>query len=386
MINKAGSAGGTGGGPFFDPHTGAVSVPIYQTSTFAWKDVNEAPEYDYARSGNPTRRVLEETIARMEAPASSEGGEQGFAFASGMAATSSVLGIFGSGAHIIAARDIYGGSYRILSGFYKRWGMETSFVDASDIENIKAAIRPDTKALFLETPSNPLLKITCLRAACDLAREAKLITIVDNTFMTPCLQRPLELGADIVVHSATKFLGGHSDVILGLAVTRNEELGRQVYAVQNGFGAVAAPHDSWLVLRGMKTLQVRMDRSQQSAGILARTLAGNKNVAAVYYPGLPGHPAKEIHDSQASGPGAVFSFETRSAGQARRFLNAVRCASAVSLGGVETIASYPVKMSHASVPPQERERLGIRDTLIRISVGLEDIDYLISDFEEALDD
>jgi cystathionine beta-lyase len=203
--------------------------------------------------------------------------------------------------------------------------------------------------------------------------------------MTPCLQRPLELGADIVVHSATKFLGGHSDVVLGLAVTRDDELGRLVYAVQNGFGAIAGPEDAWLVQRGIKTLQVRMEHSQRSALTLARALLGNRNIEAVYYPGLPEHPAKEIHDAQACGAGAVFSFKTRTVEQARRFLNTVRyAAAAVSLGGVETIASYPVKMSHASVPRPERERLGISDTLIRISVGLEDVDDLSADFEEAL--
>jgi cystathionine beta-lyase/cystathionine gamma-synthase len=362
-----------------DPRTGAVSVPVYKTSTFAWKNVEEEPAYDYSRSANPTRNALEMTIALLE------GGARGFAFSSGMAATSSVLGIFSMGDHIIAAQDLYGGSYRILSGFYRRWGLESSFVDASNTGHIRAALRPNTRALFLETPSNPLLKITDLKAACDFAREAKLITIVDNTFMTPWLQRPLELGADIVVHSATKFLGGHSDVILGLAVTRDEELGRRVYAVQNGFGAVAGPEDSWLVQRGMKTLQVRMEHSQGSALTLARALAAHKNVEAVYYPGLPEHPAKEIHDAQARGAGAVLSFKTRTGEQARRFLNRVRyAAAAVSLGGVETIASYPVKMSHASVPPSERERLGISDALIRISVGLEDVGDLITDFEEAL--
>jgi cystathionine beta-lyase/cystathionine gamma-synthase len=362
-----------------DPLTGAVSTPIYQTSTFAWKDVNGEQEYDYARSGNPTRKALEETIALLE------GGERGFAFASDMAATSSVLGIFGAGAHVIAAQDIYGGSYRILSTFYKRWGLEVSFVDAQDIDAVKAALRPETKALLLETPSNPLLKISDLKAAFDFAREAKLVSIVDNTFMTPYLQRPLELGADIVVHSATKFLGGHSDVILGLAVTRNAELGKLVYSVQNGFGAVAGPQDSWLVLRGLKTLQVRMEQSQKSAGIIAKALRANKNVTDVYYPGLEGHPAKDVHDRQASGAGAVLSFKTRTTEQAHHFLgNLHYAATAVSLGGVETIASYPVRMSHASIPRGERERLGISDTLIRVSVGLEDVGDLISDFEKAL--
>jgi cystathionine beta-lyase/cystathionine gamma-synthase len=322
---------------------------------------------------------LEETIARLE------GGARGYAFGSGMGAVSSVLGIFSAGDHVIAAEDVYGGSWRILNTFYRRWGLEVTAVDSTDIRNIGKALRPGTKALFLESPSNPLLKITDLRACLGFAREKGLVSIVDNTFMTPYLQRPLDLGADIVVHSATKFLGGHSDVVLGLAVARDEELGRRVYAVQNSFGAIPGPWDVWLVMRGMKTLKARLDSQAAGAQRLARWLEGHAAVAAVYYPGLEGHPGKAIHEGQSSGAGAVLSFKTRNAGQALRFLKEVRYAApAVSLGGVETIASYPVTMSHAAMPQAERERLGITDTLIRISVGLEDIEDLIADFGRAL--
>jgi cystathionine beta-lyase len=362
-----------------DPVTGALGVPIFQTSTFDQGDLSKPQEFDYARSGNPTRKALEETIAALE------GGARGYAFGSGIAAIASVLGIFSAGDHIVAAEDIYGGSYRILNTFYQRWGLEHTAVDASDPENIRRAIKPNTKAVFLETPSNPLLKITDLRACIAIAKEAGLITIVDNTFMTPCLQRPIEMGAGIVVHSATKFLGGHSDVISGLAVTATEALGSRIYAVQNGFGAVPGPWDVWLVLRGLKTLKVRLEAQQKTAGIVCRALREHPRVEAVYYPGLEDHPGKKIHDGQAAGGGAVFSFKTNTAEQALKFLGKVQlAAAAVSLGGVETIASYPVRMSHAAIPQAERERLGITDTLIRISAGLEDPEDLIADFEEAL--
>ncbi|GHV83092.1 cystathionine gamma-synthase [Spirochaetia bacterium] len=378
-----------------DPATGALGTLIYQTSTFdrgpafrkSGEDCAGLPperlEYDYSRSGNPTRTALEETIALLEGGENS--GAKGYAFSSGISAIASVLGIFASGDHIIAAEDIYGGSYRILNTFFKRWGLLHTALDRITPERILSAVKPNTKAVFMETPSNPLLKITDIKAACKTAREAGLITIVDNTFMTPLLQRPLDLGADIVVHSATKFLGGHSDVLAGLAVTRNRDLAKRIYTVQNSFGAVLAPWDCWIVLRGIKTLKVRLDAQQQTTMRLAEFLVNHKNVSAVYYPGLKNHEGKAIHDSQCSGAGAVLSFKTKTTEQARNFLGAVKLAApAVSLGGVETIASYPVQMSHASIPPPERERLGITDSLIRISAGLEDVNDLIADFDNAL--
>lgn len=368
-----------------DPSSGALGVPLIQTSTFdqsacfADSADGRTPRYDYARSGNPTRSALEEIIAGLE------GGECGYAFGSGIAAVSSALGIFSAGDHIVAAEDIYGGSYRILNTFFKRWGLELTAVDASRPEQIRAAIKPNTRAVYLETPSNPLLKITDLKACIAVAKEAGLLSIVDNTFMTPYLQRPIEFGADIVLHSATKFLGGHSDVISGLAVTAAKELGKRLYAVQNGFGAVPGPWDVWLVIRGIKTLKVRLDAQQAAAQFLSRRLREHPHVEAVYYPGLEDHPGKAVHDAQSSGAGAVFSFKTKTVEQALGFLRRTKlAAAAVSLGGVETIASYPVRMSHASIPRPERERLGITDTLIRISPGLEDPEDLLEDFEQAL--
>lgn len=362
-----------------DKETGALSIPIYQTSTFHQWDIDNFGEYDYSRSGNPTRKALEETAAILE------GGDKGFAFASGMAATSSVLSIFSAEDHIIVCEDVYGGTQRITSRFFNKFKMEITFVDAGNLENIKSNIRKNTKAIFLETPSNPLLKITDLKGAIKIAKENGLLVIVDNTFMSPYLQRPLELGADIVVHSATKFIGGHSDVVAGIAIVKGKELSNKVGFVQNSFGAVLGPQDSWLLLRGLKTLKVRLDYQQQSAQRLAEWLAEQEEVTDVYYPGLKNHPGREIHLSQADGAGAVLSFKTKNSEIARNFMKKVKLAAvAVSLGGVETIVSYPVKMSHAGVPVEERERLGITDSLIRVSVGLEDTEDLIDDFRKSL--
>jgi cystathionine beta-lyase (EC 4.4.1.8) len=361
-----------------DAPTGALSIPIYQVSTYHQPDIENPPRYDYSRSGNPTRQALEDSIALLE------GGKRGFAFASGMAATSSVLAIFEAGDHIVVCEDVYGGTFRILNTLFKRFKLESTFVNAANCRHMASAIQENTRAIFLETPSNPLMKITDLRGAITLAREHGLLVIVDNTFMSPYLQRPLELGADIVVHSATKFIGGHSDVIGGLAVVKDEALGRRVYSVQNGFGAVLGPQDSWLLLRGLKTLKVRLDHQQAGAQKLARWLAGQEQVETVYYPGLNSHPGADIHAGQADGPGAVLSFKTRSIDVARKFMkNVTLAAVAVSLGGVETIVSYPATMSHASMPQSERARLGISDTLIRVSVGLEDVEDLMEDFSRA---
>jgi cysteine-S-conjugate beta-lyase len=362
-----------------DGVTGALSIPIYQTSTYHQADIDNPGKYDYSRSGNPTRERLESTIAVLE------GGYRGFAFASGMAATSSVLATFSAGDHIIVCEDVYGGTYRVTSRLFTRFGIEFTFIDASNVENIIRALKGNTKAVFLETPSNPLLKITDLRAAIAIAKVHNLKVIVDNTFMSPYLQRPLELGADIVIHSATKFICGHSDVVAGLVVVKDEDVANEVYFVQNGFGAILGPQDSWLLLRGLKTLKVRLEKSQSTAVQLAFWLQQQAQVADVYYPLLEGHPGKELHLSQAAGGGAVLSFRTKGLEITKHFLKSLRCcAVAVSLGGVETIVSYPAKMSHASMPIEERERLGICDNLIRVSVGLEELEDLIEDFSQAL--
>lgn len=357
-----------------DPATGALSIPIYQASTFHQPDIDNPGHFEYSRSGNPTREALENTLAALE------NGCRAFAFGSGMAATSSALAILEQGDHVVATEDIYGGSFRILTRFFHKFGIDVSFVDMTDLENITAALRPNTKALFLETPSNPLLKVTDIGGAVRIAKERDLITLLDNTFMSPYFQRPLDLGVDIVIHSATKFLGGHSDVIGGAVVTASESLASRIYFVQNGFGAILGPQDSWLILRGIKTLRARMEMQQQSAMIIAQYLQKQPWVAAVYYPGLAGHPGYAIHQGQATGAGAVLSFKTDTEARAVAIMKKVKLWSvAVSLGGVESILSYPVRMSHAAIPPHERERLGITANLIRLSVGLEEPEDLIAD-------
>lgn len=362
-----------------DKATGALSIPVYHASTFHQFDVDNFGKYDYSRSGNPTREALENTIAALEE------GDSGFAFSSGMAAISSVLSIFSAGDHILVCKDVYGGTYRVTSSFFKKFNVETTFIDATNIGEIKERIKSNTKAIFLESPSNPLLKITDFRAVIEVARKNNIVVIVDNTFMSPYLQNPIKLGADIVVHSATKFIGGHSDVISGLVVVKGKELSDKVKFVQNSFGAVLGPQDCWLLLRGLKTLKVRLDYQQKSALKLARWLQGQEEVAKVYYPGLQEHPGSELHLSQAKGGGAVLSFEAKDDETAKKFMKKVKLAAvAVSLGGVETIVSYPAKMSHAAIPKEKREVLGIKDSLIRVSLGLEEIDDIIEDFKNAL--
>jgi cysteine-S-conjugate beta-lyase len=281
--------------------------------------------------------------------------------------------------------DVYGGTYRALTGILNRFGISTTFVDATSLEAIEAAIRPETRGIYLETPSNPLLKITDLRGVAALAKPRGIITLVDNTFMTPLLQRPLELGCDIVLHSGTKFLCGHSDVISGFAVVGDTDLGKRIRYIQNGFGAILGPQDSFLALRGIKTLKVRLEQEQSGAQKIARWLTEQPTVKAVYYPGLPEHPGYEINRSQADGPGAVLSFEMNTFETTKRLLEGTKLSAfAVSLGGVESIISYPARMSHAAVPPAERQRKGISDTLVRLSVGLEDPDDLIADMAQAI--
>lgn len=365
-------------GQTIDPRTGALGMPIYQTSTFRQRSIDHFGKYDYARSDNPSREALEEAIAELE------GGTRGFAFASGMAAISSTLLIFSPGDHLIVCDDVYGGAYRVLTSIFSRLGIESTFVDATSLAAIEAAIRPETKGIYLETPSNPLLKITDLAAVATLARSRGIITMVDNTFMTPYLQRPLELGCDIVLHSGTKFLNGHSDVICGFAIVRDEELGKRIRFIQNGFGAILGPQDSFLTMRGLKTLKIRMDQSQEAAGIIVRWLSEQKQVTKINYPGLPEHPGYAIQQAQSAGPGAVLSFELDSFENTKKLLEGSKLSAfAVSLGGVESIISYPARMSHAAVPKDERERKGIKDTLVRLSVGLEDPQDLIDDMTAA---
>ncbi|TGY44131.1 aminotransferase class V-fold PLP-dependent enzyme [Clostridium sartagoforme] len=362
-----------------EKNTGAVTLPIYQSSTFHQFDIDNFGEYDYARSGNPTRNALEEEFARLES------GKYAYAFSSGIAAISSVISTFSAGDHLIVAEDVYGGTYRAVTKLFNRFNIEFTFVDTSKIENIEKEIKENTKAIYLETPSNPLLKITDLKEAVNLGKKHNLLTIVDNTFMSPYLQRPLELGVDIVVHSATKFIGGHSDVIAGFAVTNDKLLSAEIYRVQNGFGAILSPQDCYLVSRGLKTLKIRMDQSQKNALELSKWLLEQEIVEAVYYPGIESHKDYEVHKNQSFGPGAVLSFKFKNIEQTKHFLNNVEnVVVAVSLGAVETIVSYPVKMSHAAIPREEREKLGITDTLIRVSLGIEDIEDIIEGFKKGL--
>ncbi|CAI6019361.1 Cystathionine beta-lyase MetC [Paenibacillus sp. JJ-100] len=366
-------------GDEIDKTTGASSVPIYQASTFHHFDIFNPPQHDYSRSGNPTRQALEDYIALLE------GGVRGFAYSSGMSAISSVFMMFSAGDHLIVTEDVYGGTYRLLTTILSRLQIETTFVDMTDLDKVKAALKPNTKAVYMETPSNPTLKITDIAAVTSWSKEHELITILDNTFMTPYYQRPIELGVDIVVHSATKFLGGHSDVLAGLAVARTDELGVQLKQLQNGLGTVLGAQESWLLMRGMKTLGARMAHSEQSTAKLAAWLNDRQDISAVYYPGLKDHPGREAHERQSTGYGAVVSFDVGSGERAKAVLNQVTLPIvAVSLGAVESILSYPAMMSHAAMPAEVRHERGITDGLLRFSVGLEDIDDLIADLEQAL--
>jgi cysteine-S-conjugate beta-lyase len=360
-----------------DPFTGALSIPIYPASTYHQKDVENAQEYLYSRSGNPTRNALEETLAVLE------GGAAGYAFASGVAAaTAAITSAAKSGDHIIATKDIYGGTYRLLTTYLNRFGITYSFVDTSNPMEVEEAVRDNTRVLFLESPSNPILKIIDFEAMVKIAKKHNLISILDNTFLSPYFFRPIEYGIDLSIHSATKFLGGHSDLIAGAVIARTKELGSHVHAVQISTGNILSPENSWLLLRGIKTLRARMTIQADSAMKIAEWLSKQKWVKKTYYPGLPDHPGYDIIKKQADGFGAVVSFEADSVERAYAIMKNVRYWTvAVSLGGVESILSYPAKMSHAAIPEKERHDLGITNELLRLSVGLEDADDLIEDIK-----
>ncbi|MGG0247808.1 cystathionine beta-lyase [Peribacillus sp. S4] len=363
----------------FDPATGGVSVPIQHASTFHQSNIDQFGKYDYSRSGNPTREALEDIIAELEE------GTHGFAFSSGMAAISTAFLLLSAGDHIVISEDVYGGTFRMVTSVLNRFNIEHTFVDMTDLESVKAAVQPNTRAIYIETPSNPLLKVTDIQAICDIAKKAGALSFVDNTFLTPALQKPLNLGADVVLHSATKFLSGHSDVVAGLAVVKDPDLAARLGSLQNSFGAVLGVQDAWLVMRGLKTLSVRMEHSQKGAEKIAAYLKEQPLVKKVYYPGLADHPQHAIQKGQSLGAGAVLSFELESEEIFRSFVNTVELpVFAVSLGAVESILSYPAKMSHAAMPADEREKRGITNSLLRLSVGLENPDDLIKDFEAAL--
>lgn len=367
------------GGISTDKTTGAVSVPIYQTSTYQQTELGGTPAYEYSRTGNPTRQALEELIAELE------NGSRGLAFASGSAAIHTVFMMFSKGDHVVVGNDVYGGTFRLLNTVLNRLGLEFTAVDTRDLAAVKAAIKENTKALYLETPTNPLLHVSDLAALSELAHENNLKVIVDNTFATPYLQRPLDLGADIVVHSASKYLGGHSDLVAGLAVTKDSADGEQLAYLQNAIGAILGPQDSWLLQRGIKTLAVRMKAHNENTKAIFEFLQQHEKVAKIYYPGDPNNPDYELAKKQMRDFGGMLSFELQPGANVKAFIEALDLITlAESLGSVESLIEVPAIMTHGAIPREIRLRDGISDELIRLSVGIEDKADLLADLNQAL--
>ena len=360
--------------------TGAVAVPVYQTSTYQQDGIGQPRAFEYSRTGNPTRQALEEALASLE------GGAHGLAFASGVAATTAVFQLLGPGDHVVAGDDLYGGTYRLLEKVYRPWGVQVDYADSASPAAFAAALRPNTRLIWVETPTNPLLKLVDVAAVADIARQAGALLAVDNTFASPYFQRPLELGADLVVHSTTKYLGGHSDVVGGAVVSRRDDLHEKLQFYQNAAGAIPGPWDSWLVLRGLKTLAVRMREHERNAVHIAQVLEDHPAVERVYYPGLARHPQHELARRQMSGFGGMLSLELKGGFAAvERFVERLKIFTlGESLGGVESLACYPPRMTHASLPAAERQRRGIRDNLVRLSVGIEHVRDLEADLLAAL--
>src|SRR5215470_13652378 len=363
-----------------DPATGAIVAPIYQTSTYVQEEFGKYRQgYDYARTNHPNRKALEKTLAKLE------GGHSAYAFTSGMAAIDSVFRLLRPGDHVILSEAVYGGVYRLSTQLLVHFGMEFSFVDTSSADFVKVAMRPNTKLLYVETPTNPTMKVTDIAAMAKLANDHNVTLAVDNTFLTPYLQRPIELGAHIVVHSMTKYLNGHSDATGGAVVLTRPEDAEKIYFIQRSAGAGLAPMDCFLVSRGIKTLAVRMLQHNANGLAVARHLDAHPKVRRVFYPGLPTHPQHEVARRQQKGPGAMLSFDLGTEDGARRFLNQVKiCSLAESLGGVESLISLPAQMTHASMPKEIRERIGITDSLVRLSVGIEDVEDIMADIDQAL--
>lgn len=362
-----------------DPTTGAVITPIYQTSTYAQEELGVSKGFDYGRTINPTRVALEANIAALEK------GKYGFAFGSGMAAITNIAALLNGGDHVIVSNNVYGGTFRFFDKIMKRFGLEFSWVDTSDEKNIRAAIKPNTKMLYVETPTNPMLTITDLQVVAALAKEHKLISVVDNTFMSPYFQTPLEFGVDIVLHSTTKYINGHSDVIGGVVVTSSEELKEKLKFLQNSIGAVPSPFDCWLVLRSTKTLALRMRQHNENATAMAEFLAKHPKVKKIYYPGLASHPQHALAKKQMRGFGGMISIELGSMDAGKNMLRNVKIfALAESLGGVESLICHPASMTHGAIPLEDRLKLGLTDGLVRLSVGCEDKEDLIADIENAL--
>jgi cystathionine gamma-synthase len=364
-----------------ETRTGAVTVPIYQTATFRHPGLGQSTGYDYSRSGNPTRQALEEGVALLD------GGCRGFAYASGMAAITSLMFLFRQGDHLIVTEDLYGGSYRVFEKIFQQFGLSFSYVDTSDLALVEQAIRPNTRAMFVESLTNPLLKVADVEGLAGLCKSRGLLCIVDNTFLTPCLLRPLDLGADIVVYSGSKYLAGHNDTVCGIVTVKDPLLAEQVYFHQNGIGAVLGPQDSWLTIRGMKTLTIRMERQQENALAIALWLKDHPEVGKVYYPGLPDHPGHELMQRRGKGFGAMIAFEVTEPKLVERLLMKTRLISfAESLGGVESLITFPQVQTHADIEPETLERLGINNLLLRLSVGIEDKDDMIADLAQAFEE
>jgi len=365
-----------------DPRTGAVTVPVYQTSTYQQDAIGRPREgFEYSRTGNPTRQALEEALASLE------GGKHGLAFASGVAASTAVLNLLRPSDHVVAGDDLYGGTYRLLDKVYRPWGLKVDYADSTDPASFAAAVRPETRLIWVETPTNPLLKIVDIPAVAAVAKQANALLVVDNTFVSPYFQRPLELGADIVVHSTTKYLGGHSDVVGGAVVTSDQDAWERIKFYQNAAGAVPGPWDAWLVLRGLKTLSVRLREHERNALKLANRLEKHPAVERVYYPGLASHPQHALASKQMSGFGGMISFELKGGFPAvERFVRRTQLFTlGESLGGVESLVCYPPQMTHAALGPEGRALRGIRDNLLRLSVGLEHVDDLERDLVQALE-
>ncbi|MBU6152952.1 MAG: cystathionine gamma-synthase [Bdellovibrionales bacterium] len=363
-----------------DPRTGAVMVPIYQTSTFAQSSPGKHTGYEYARTGNPTRTAYEACVASLE------NGKYALAFSSGLATIDTLLHTLKSGDHVICSDDVYGGTFRLFDKVLRRFGLDFTFMDLTDLSKVKAAFRPNTRMLWIESPTNPMLKIFDIKALATLAREKDVLSIVDNTFMSPYFQRPLDLGADAVIHSVTKYMNGHSDVVGGVFITSRDDLYQSVKFLQNSVGAVPGPQDCFLVMRGLKTLHVRMKEHERNAFEIAKFLEAHPKVTKVLYPGLPSHPQHELARAQMHGFGGMISFEVKGGlSEATRVLEKTKLFTlAESLGGVESLIEHPAIMTHASVPVENRKALGISDSLIRISVGIEDVKDLIADLTQAL--
>lgn len=363
-----------------DPTTGAIITPIYQTSTYVQEELGKHKGYEYARTGNPTRTALEECLASLES------GKHGLCFSSGLGATNTVMNLLSQGDHVVVGEDVYGGTYRIFDKVYRRYGVDFTFVDSTDVKNTEKAIKPNTKMIWLETPTNPLLRLADIAAHVALAKSKNLISVVDNTFASPYFQRPLELGIDVVVHSTTKYLGGHSDVVGGAIITSRDDLYETLKFHQNAVGATPGPMDCWLVLRGLKTLSVRAREHQKNAMAIAEWLSKHEAIEKVYYPGLSSHPQHELAKKQMSGFGGMVSVVVKGGVEnAKKLLGGTKLfALAESLGGVESLIGHPATMTHGSIPKAEREARGITDGLVRLSVGIEDVDDLIADLGNAL--